>query len=137
MNIDKLQGYTFPDLNLPTVNTVWLECLQHLPGRIKAICSNIKLLRKCAEDAKKDAQLWASRSEGDGGKEFEEPEEQPAISSGWRPSEIDMRFSLHEFLTNRQELSKSQSLYKISFINCRWRDSPNLQANLMKIKMIK
>ena len=31
------------------MNTVWLEHLQHLPDRIKAIYSNVKLLRKCTD----------------------------------------------------------------------------------------
>ena len=76
------------------MNKVWLEHLRHLPGRIKAIHSNIKLLRKSAEDARKDAQLWANRSEGDEGKEFEEAEEGLAVGSTWRPRGIEMRFTL-------------------------------------------
>ena len=59
MAIDKLQGYTHSDSGLASVNTVWLQHLQHLPDRIKAIYANVKLLRKSAEDAKKDALLWA------------------------------------------------------------------------------
>jgi PIF1-like helicase len=112
--IDRLQGYTHSDSGLPSVNEVWLEHLQHLPGRIKAIHSNIKLLRKSAEDARKDAQLWANRSEGDEGKEFEEPEEGLAVGSTWRPGEREMRFTLHDLLANKQDggsiIQASQSL---------------------------
>jgi PIF1-like helicase len=114
MAIDKLQGYMHTDPDLSSVNTVWLEQLQHLPERIRAIHSNVKLLRKCAEDAKRDAQLWASRSEGDEGREFDEPEEGQAVGTTWRPDEVDMRFSLHEVLANKQEgesiIQASQSL---------------------------
>ena len=96
------------------MNEVWLEHLLHLPGRIKAIHSNIKLLRKSAEDARKDAQLWANRSEGDEGKEFEEAEEGLAVGSTWRPREIEMRFTLHDLLASKQEggsiIQGSQSL---------------------------
>ena len=96
------------------MNEVWLEHLLHLPSRIKAIHSNIKLLRKSAEDARKDAQLWANRSEGDEGKEFEEPEEGQAVGSTWRPGEMQMRFTLHDLLANKQDggsvIQGSQSL---------------------------
>jgi hypothetical protein len=76
--------------------------------------SNVKLLRKSAEDARKDAQLWANRSEGDEGKEFEEAEEGLAVGSTWRPCEIEMRFTLHELMASKREggsiIQGSQSL---------------------------
>ena len=102
------------DISLPSVNKVWLEHLLYLPERIKAIHSNIKLLRKSAEDARKDAQLWANRSEGDEGREFEEAEEGLAIGSTWRPGGVDMRFTLHNLLASKQDgesiIQGSQSL---------------------------
>ena len=102
MAIDKVQGNLHSDSDLPSVNTIWLEHLQHLPGRIKAIYANVQLLRKCAEDAKKDARLWASRSEGDQGKEFDdEPEERLAEGSTWRPGEMEIRFTLQDLLANK------------------------------------
>jgi hypothetical protein len=112
--IDKLQGHTYSDTGVPSVNEVWLEHLQYLPGRIKAIYSNIKLLRKSAEDARKDAQLWASRSEGDEGMEFEEPEEALTVTPTWRPAEMEMRCTLHDLLASKQDggsiIQASQSL---------------------------
>ena len=63
---------------------------------------------------KRDAQLWANRSEGDEGKEFDEPEEGLAVGSTWRPGEMEMRFTLHDLLANKQEgdsiIQGSQSL---------------------------
>jgi hypothetical protein len=115
MAVDKLQGYTHSDSDLFSVNnTVWAEHLQHLPDCIKAIYSNVKLLRKCAGDARKDAQLWANRSEGDQGKEFDEPEERLAVGSTWRPGEVEMRCTLYDLLANKKDgdsiIHGSQSL---------------------------
>ena len=88
-------------------NKPFIEHLQHLPDRIKAIYFNVKLFRKCAADDKKDAQLWASRSEGDEGKEFERSltsrkKDWRSIGSTWRPGEVEMRFSLHDLLANKK-----------------------------------
>jgi len=114
MAIDKLQGYAHSDSGLASVITVWLQHLQHLPDRIKAIYANVKLLRKSAEDAKKDALLWANRNEGDEGRGFDEPEEGLPVGSTWRPGEMEMRFTLHDLLANKQDggsiIQASQSL---------------------------
>ena len=74
---------------------------RHFPERIRAIYSNIKLLRKSAEDAKKDAQLWASRSEGDVGAEFEGIEDTDLPSgASCRPGETKMLLAFHDVLTD-------------------------------------
>jgi hypothetical protein len=50
----------------------------------------------------KKAQLWANRSEGDEGKEFEEPEGL-TVGSTWRPGEKELRFTLHDLLASKQD----------------------------------
>ncbi|KAH6955960.1 hypothetical protein BKA56DRAFT_437107, partial [Ilyonectria sp. MPI-CAGE-AT-0026] len=47
------------------ITGIWLHCAARLCPRLRSHVSNISLLRKSAEDARKDAKLWASRSEGD------------------------------------------------------------------------
>ncbi|KAH8743149.1 hypothetical protein F5883DRAFT_477354, partial [Diaporthe sp. PMI_573] len=44
---------------------IWLGYEASLCRRLRSHVSNISLLSKSAEDARKDARLWASRSEGD------------------------------------------------------------------------
>ncbi|KJZ68027.1 hypothetical protein HIM_12582 [Hirsutella minnesotensis 3608] len=54
---------------LPTtqgdITDIWLRHEASLCRRLRFHVSNISLLSKSAEDARKDAKLWASRSEGD------------------------------------------------------------------------
>ncbi|RSL75840.1 hypothetical protein CEP52_017823, partial [Fusarium oligoseptatum] len=47
------------------VADIWLRYEASLCRRLRFHVSNISLLSKSAEDARKDARLWASRSEGD------------------------------------------------------------------------
>ena len=47
------------------ITDMWLDYEAALSPRLRFHISNISLLRKSAEDARKDAKLWASRSEGD------------------------------------------------------------------------
>lgn len=44
---------------------MWLDYEAALSPRLRFHVSNISLLRKLAEDTRKDIKLWASRSEGD------------------------------------------------------------------------
>ncbi|KJZ68102.1 hypothetical protein HIM_12507 [Hirsutella minnesotensis 3608] len=63
---------------------IWTRHREGLCPRLRFHISNISLLRKSAEDARKDAKLWASRSEGDDTIDVEYPlddghyEEEPA-----------------------------------------------------------
>nr|XP_036574312.1 DNA repair and recombination protein [Colletotrichum truncatum]XP_036582385.1 DNA repair and recombination protein [Colletotrichum truncatum]KAF6780724.1 DNA repair and recombination protein [Colletotrichum truncatum]KAF6791089.1 DNA repair and recombination protein [Colletotrichum truncatum] len=74
-----------------------------MPGRVKAVVNNIQLLHKSAEDAKKDAKLWASRSEGDEGYEFDVPEEGLDLSEEWHPDRIDLRHTFHDVVFSLQD----------------------------------
>jgi hypothetical protein len=47
------------------ITDIWAAFEARLCPRLRFRVSNISLLRKSAEDARKDAKLWASRSEGD------------------------------------------------------------------------
>lgn len=47
------------------VTDIWRSHETQLSPRLRFHVSNISLLRKSAEDARRDAKLWASRSEGD------------------------------------------------------------------------
>ncbi|KAH6952341.1 hypothetical protein BKA56DRAFT_504744, partial [Ilyonectria sp. MPI-CAGE-AT-0026] len=47
------------------ITGIWSNYAAMLCPRLRSHVSNISLLRKSAEDARKDAKLWASRSEGD------------------------------------------------------------------------
>ncbi|KAJ6436295.1 High-osmolarity-induced transcription protein 1 [Purpureocillium lavendulum] len=47
------------------ITDIWSSCEARLSPRLRFHVSNIGLLRKSAEDARRDARLWASRSEGD------------------------------------------------------------------------
>ena len=103
LGIDDLQGDRHQDTSLPTVNSIWLQQLETLPQRIKGIYCNIKLLRKSAEDAKKDAQLWANRGEGDQGEQFEDVEDHLPTGTTWRPGQTETRLSFHEVLSNMHD----------------------------------
>ena len=65
-------------------------------------CDNIRLLHNSAEVAKKDAKLWASRSEGDEGKEFEGADESLPPGAVWRPTNADMRYTFHDAIHGLQ-----------------------------------
>jgi hypothetical protein len=77
---------------------LWESLRETLPKRVLAVANNIHLLHKSAEDAKKDAQLWASRSEGDQGPEFEGAEERYTPGEAWGPTEADQQSTLHDAL---------------------------------------
>jgi hypothetical protein len=47
------------------ITKIWSGYENTLSNRLRFYVSNISLLRKSAEDARRDAKLWASRSEGD------------------------------------------------------------------------
>ncbi|KAG7408961.1 ATP-dependent DNA helicase PIF1 [Fusarium oxysporum f. sp. raphani] len=47
------------------ITSIWQSLAATLCPRLRSHVANISLLRKSAEDARKDARLWASRSEGD------------------------------------------------------------------------
>ncbi|KAJ3568908.1 hypothetical protein NPX13_g6264 [Xylaria arbuscula] len=47
------------------ITDIWSNWTATLCPRLRSHVSNISLLRKSTEDARKDAKLWASRSEGD------------------------------------------------------------------------
>jgi hypothetical protein len=55
------------------ITDIWTKHAAALPPRLRSHVSNISLLRKSAEDARKDAKLWASRSEGDDTVDMEFP----------------------------------------------------------------
>ncbi|GKT61135.1 putative conserved hypothetical protein [Colletotrichum tofieldiae] len=75
---------------------VWERSYIDLPGRVVAIVNNIRLLHKSAEDAKKDAKLWASRSEGDEGYEFDGPEDGLEREEEWHPDKTELRHTFHD-----------------------------------------
>ncbi|KAM4066749.1 PIF1-like helicase [Hirsutella rhossiliensis] len=69
------------------ITDIWTRHRARLCPRLRFYVSNICLLRKSAEDARKDAKLWASRSEGDDTIDVEYPlddgryeEEPPAMA---------------------------------------------------------
>ncbi|XP_044714515.1 PIF1 protein [Hirsutella rhossiliensis] len=69
------------------ITSIWTRHRAGLCPRLRFHVSNICLLRKSAEDARKDAKLWASRSEGDDTIDVEYPldagrceEEPPAMA---------------------------------------------------------
>ncbi|KAM5529293.1 hypothetical protein FOXYSP1_17137 [Fusarium oxysporum f. sp. phaseoli] len=49
----------------PDITGIWQSFAANLCPRLGSHVANISLLRKSAEDARKDARLWANRSEGD------------------------------------------------------------------------
>ncbi|KAM5344579.1 hypothetical protein ACJ41O_013114 [Fusarium nematophilum] len=49
----------------PDITGIWQNFADTLCARLRLCVANISLLRRSAEDARKDARLWASRSEGD------------------------------------------------------------------------
>ncbi|KAM4064303.1 PIF1-like helicase [Hirsutella rhossiliensis] len=73
--------------SLGDITDIWTTHRARLCPRLRFYVSNICLLRKSAEDARKDAKLWASRSEGDDTIDVEYPlddgryeEEPPAMA---------------------------------------------------------
>ncbi|KAM4063884.1 hypothetical protein HRG_006978 [Hirsutella rhossiliensis] len=73
--------------SLGDITDIWTTHRAGLCPRLRFYLSNICLLRKSAEDARKDAKLWASRSEGDDTIDVEYPlddgryeEEPPAMA---------------------------------------------------------
>ncbi|XP_044720171.1 PIF1-like helicase domain-containing protein [Hirsutella rhossiliensis] len=73
--------------SLGDITDIWTTHRAGLCPRLRFYVSNICLLRKSAEDARKDAKLWASRSEGDDTIDVEYPlddgryeEEPPAMA---------------------------------------------------------
>ncbi|XP_044718879.1 ATP-dependent DNA helicase PIF1 [Hirsutella rhossiliensis] len=69
------------------ITDIWTTHRARLCPRLRFYVSNICLLRKSAEDARKDAKLWATRSEGDDTIDVEYPlddgryeEEPPAMA---------------------------------------------------------
>ncbi|KAL0932537.1 DNA repair and recombination protein [Colletotrichum truncatum] len=87
----------------PDPGDIWERLYTDMPGRVKAVVNNIQLLHKSAEDAKKDAKLWASRSEGDEGYEFDVPEEGLDLSEEWHPDRIDLRHTFHDVVFSLQD----------------------------------
>lgn len=55
------------------ITDIWSRFHEGLCPRLRCHVSNVCLLRKSAEDARKDARLWASRSEGDDTTDVEYP----------------------------------------------------------------
>jgi len=51
--------------SLKTLAGIWWNYAAKLCPRLRSHITNISLLRKSVEDARKDAKLWPSRSEGD------------------------------------------------------------------------
>ncbi|XP_044714622.1 PIF1-like helicase domain-containing protein [Hirsutella rhossiliensis] len=77
----------FTSESLGDITDIWTTHRAGLCPRLRFYVSNICLLRKSAEDARKDAKLWASRSEGDDTIDVEYPlddgryeEEPPAMA---------------------------------------------------------
>ncbi|KAL0929219.1 DNA repair and recombination protein [Colletotrichum truncatum] len=94
---------TFMQSTSPDPGDIWERLYTDMPGRVKAVVNNIQLLHKSAEDAKKDAKLWASRSEGDEGYEFDVPEEGLDLSEEWHPDRIDLRHTFHDVVFSLQD----------------------------------
>ncbi|KAL4403586.1 hypothetical protein CABS03_15038 [Colletotrichum abscissum] len=82
---------------------IWKNLHTELPGRVQAIVNNIRLLQKSAEDAKRDARLWASRSEGDEGYEFDGAEEDQEPGGEWYPDKTDLRHTFHDAVFSLQD----------------------------------
>ncbi|KAF6807891.1 hypothetical protein CPLU01_15746 [Colletotrichum plurivorum] len=81
----------------------WAELSAELPPRIATVVSNVQLLHKTTEDARRDARLWASRSEGDEGEEFNGVYDSPLLSNGWSPSGSDTREMFFDAVTNLKD----------------------------------
>ncbi|GJC89504.1 hypothetical protein ColLi_12342 [Colletotrichum liriopes] len=92
------ERFTYISDQLPP--ELWTSLKEDLPERVSAFVDNIQLLHKSAEDAKKDAKLWASRSEGDEGVEFDGAEEAPDPGASWKPGESDLRHTFHNVVTS-------------------------------------
>ncbi|KAJ3552042.1 hypothetical protein NPX13_g11212 [Xylaria arbuscula] len=100
------------------ITGIWLTYEASLSRRLRFYVSNISLLSKSAEDARKDAKLWASRSEGD--------------------DTVDVEFPLdegdyHEEAITTAEHHQSYKALLHSLKNAAWdpdatRDSPVLQS---------
>ncbi|KAJ2891231.1 uncharacterized protein MKZ38_000723 [Zalerion maritima] len=63
----------FPSRAEGDITDIWSTCEATLSQRLRLYVSNISHLSKSAEDARKDAKLWASRSEGDDTVDIEFP----------------------------------------------------------------
>ncbi|XP_044717273.1 ATP-dependent DNA helicase PIF1 [Hirsutella rhossiliensis] len=66
------------------INEIWRRARERLPPRTSCLVDNVQLLRRSAEDAKRDAKQWAASS-GDG-----DPAGAPGDWGGWGgPGEAD------------------------------------------------
>lgn len=92
--------HQFLELDSVDPNDVYREFTAVLPARVKQLIENVKLLHKSAEDAKKDASLWASRSEGDEGVEFDKHDESVPAGGHWCPDPGDQRNSLYDVVSD-------------------------------------
>jgi hypothetical protein len=79
---------------------LWERLRAQMPGRVADVVNNIQLLHKSAEDARKDARLWASRSEGDGGAEYDGAEDALDPGMAWQPDSTDLRNTFHDAVTS-------------------------------------
>ncbi|KAF6804548.1 hypothetical protein CPLU01_16050, partial [Colletotrichum plurivorum] len=83
----------------------WTDLSQHLPGRIASVVRNVQLLHKTAEDARRDQQLWASRSEGDEGADFDGADDEDLPGAGYTPNHSDLTETLMDAVAQLQDRS--------------------------------
>ncbi|KJZ68887.1 hypothetical protein HIM_11720 [Hirsutella minnesotensis 3608] len=63
------------------INSIWAQAREALAPRISCLVDNVQLLRRSAEDAKRDAKQWAASS-GDGGPTVAHVEERGTDEAG-------------------------------------------------------
>ncbi|KAF6806949.1 hypothetical protein CPLU01_15849, partial [Colletotrichum plurivorum] len=74
-----------------------------------------------AEDAKRDAKLWDSRSEGDQGREFDPVDDELDTGTAWQPNTTNLRHAFHDAI---HELKSEVSVVK---------NSPGIQGLLKSL----
>jgi hypothetical protein len=105
-----------------TIPNVWQQCYETLSGRLRMHSNNLDLLRKSAEDAKRDAQIWQSRTDwGDVVTELLDDEDndiqldQPTSSIGFREEIQLFRGTLARTLEQALKIIPNRSLVKFVY----------------------
>ncbi|OAQ62513.1 ATP-dependent DNA helicase PIF1 [Purpureocillium lilacinum] len=111
------------------INDVWMRARGALPPRISCLVENVQLLRRSAEDAKRDAKQWAA-SAGDGDAmvgHMEEGEAGEATAGAYEPSKIGDATRLMDVVRNAlgpgQVTAGSAELRAVTRQLCRFQQS--------------
>ncbi|KAH6955959.1 PIF1-like helicase-domain-containing protein [Ilyonectria sp. MPI-CAGE-AT-0026] len=98
------------------ITDIWTNHAAALPPRLRSHASHISLLRRSAEDARKDAKLWASRSEGDDTVDVEFPldegdyREEPATTAEHQQNYAALLQAIHNAVRNSESTRDSPVL---------------------------